>query len=130
MTERLPAAQLPAARTIMAVRLFGATMIAIGAVSYLLPASPHWTALIPAIIGGIAIAASLPRWPAMAHAAIAVVLAGIALFGSGSALPQLPALLAEGGTVGNPAAVAARSAAAVVSLLLLLSLAVIRPWRR
>lgn len=120
----------PAARTRTAVRVFGATMIAIGAASYLLPAAPHWTALIPAIIGVVALAASLPRWPALAQAGVAVVLAGIALFGSASALPQLPALLAETGMVGNPAAVAARSAAAVCSLGLLAALMLIRPWRR
>jgi hypothetical protein len=122
--------QPPHARTRLAVRVFAATMIAIGAVSYLLPAAPHWTALIPAIIGAIALATTLPRWPALAHAGIAVVLAAIALFGSASALPQFPALLADSSTLANPAAIAARSAAAMCSLLLLAALAVIRPWRR
>lgn len=124
------AEHLSGARTVLAVRVFGATMVAIGAASYLLPASPHWTALIPAIIGAIALAATLPRWPAMAQAGIAVALAAVALFGSASALPQLPALLADSSALANPAAVTARSAAAMCSLLLLVSLALIRPWRR
>ena len=119
----------PAARGTLALRVFGATMIIIGLAGYLLPPSTHWTALIPAIIGVIALAASLPRWPGIAQAAVAAVLAGITLFGSASALPLLPALLTDSAAVADPAAVGARAGAALSSLLLV-SLVLIRPWRR
>jgi len=120
----------PAARATLALRVFGATMIVIGLAGYLLPAATHWTALIPAIIGAIALAASLPRGSGIAQTVVAAVLAGITLFGTASALPLLPALLADSGAVADPAAVGARAAAAIAALLLLVSLVLIRPWQR
>lgn len=98
-----------------ALRLSGAILVVVGAAGYILPSgSVHWTALIPAILGATAVAASWLRNNAIV-AGIGVLVAVLALFGGGSALAQLPALLA--GDAG--AAVASRSATALVAILLL-----------
>ena len=120
----------PTARTVLAVRAFGLTMAAIGLSAYTLASPAHWTALIPAAIGVLAVAATLPTGRPLLTASIAAALAALALFGSAGALQHLPALLSPSETVANPAAVAARSASTFASIALLAALAVIRPWRR
>ncbi len=107
-------------RVPLVLRGFGAVLLVVGAAGYLLPAGPvHWTALIPAGLGVMALLVSLAgRWPVAAAVGGAVV-AVIALAGGGSALAQLPALLA--GEAG--AAVASRSATAIAAILALVGLA-------
>ncbi|HZF76426.1 MAG TPA: hypothetical protein VE033_11410 [Acetobacteraceae bacterium] len=117
----------PRARRVAAVlRGLGLVLLLVGAAGYLLPAGPvHWTALIPAALGAMALAAStLARWP-VAAAAVGAVLCLVALMGGGSALAQIPALLA--GEAG--AAVASRSATALAAIAALAALAFV-PWRR
>ncbi|WP_270938675.1 hypothetical protein, partial [Falsiroseomonas oryzae] len=87
------------------LRVLGVVLLAIGAAGYLLPAGAvHWTALIPAMLGLLAVAASFAR-NAWVAAALGGVVCLVALMGGGSALPQVPALLA--GEAG--AAVASRA---------------------
>ncbi len=101
------------------LRLTGVALIAIGATGYLLPAgAAHWTALIPAILGALAVAASLVG-NAFAAAAIGAAICAVSLLGGGSALAQLPALLA--GEAGP--ATLSRAATAVTAILALGALA-------
>lgn len=101
------------------LRALGAALVAIGAAGWLLPAgSVHWTALIPAILGALALAASFARTTWVA-AALGVLVCAVALMGGGSALPQLPALLA--GEAGP--AIASRATTALVAILALGGLA-------
>jgi hypothetical protein len=110
MTEPSPS------RVPLVLRGFGAVLLLVGAAGYLLPAPPvHWTALIPAGLGVVALLVSLAgRWPVAAAVGGALV-AMVALAGGGSALVQLPALLT--GEAG--AAVASRSATAAAAILAL-----------
>lgn len=102
------------------LRVLGIVLVAIGAAGWLLPAGgAHPTALIPALLGLLAFAASFLR-RILPAAAIGAVLCLAALGGGGSALPQLPALLA--GEAG--AAVASRAATALAALLALAGMAV------
>jgi hypothetical protein len=109
----------PSSRVPVVLRVFGAVLLVIGALGYLLPAPPvHWTAMIPAMLGAAAFLLSLAaRRPALAAAGGAVV-AGVALFGGASALPHLPAVVT--GEVG--AAIAARAATALAAILALAGL--------
>jgi hypothetical protein len=119
-----------ATRTVLAVRAFGLAMAAIGLAAYTLASPAHWTALIPAVIGVLALAATLSARRPLLTGGIAAALAALALFGSAGALQHLPALLSSSETVANPAAVAARSASTFAAVALLAALAAIRPWRR
>ena len=97
------------------LRMLGVVLLAIGAAGYLLPAGTvHWTALIPAILGLLALGASFAR-NAVVAAVLGALVCGVALMGGGSALPQLPALLA--GEAGP--AIASRAATAAVAILAL-----------
>jgi hypothetical protein len=97
------------------LRVLGVALLAIGAAGYLLPAGTvHWTALIPAMLGVLALGASFVR-NAWVAAALGAVVCLVALMGGGSALPQLPALVA--GEAG--AAVASRAGTALVAILAL-----------
>lgn len=97
------------------LRLLGIVLLVIGAAGYLLPAGTvHWTALIPAALGVLALGASFAR-NAVVAAALGAVVCAVALMGGGSALPQLPALLA--GEAG--AAIASRASTALVAILAL-----------
>jgi hypothetical protein len=101
------------------LRILGFVLLAIGLAGYLLPAGPvHWTALIPAGLGLLALLVSLLRNPAVA-AGIGAVVCLLALFGGASALGQVPALLA--GEAG--AAAASRAATAVAAVIGLAALA-------
>lgn len=97
------------------LRVLGVALLAIGGAGYLLPSGAvHWTALIPAMLGALALAASFARnaWVAAGFGAVVCL---VALMGGGSALAHLPALL--GGEAG--AAIASRAATAVVAILAL-----------
>jgi hypothetical protein len=101
------------------LRVSGIVLVAIGAAGYLLPSGAvHWTALIPAMLGLLALGASFAR-NAFVAAALGAVLCLVALSGGGSALPQVPALLA--GEAG--AAIASRAATALVAILALAGMA-------
>lgn len=94
------------------LRVLGVALLAIGAAGYLLPAGTvHWTALIPAALGLLAIGASFVR-NAFVAAALGAVVCAVALMGGGSALPQLPALLS--GEV--EAAIASRGGTALAAI--------------
>ena len=102
----------------------GALLIVIGVSGYFLPEGRvHWTALIPAILGVLALALSRAKsWPVAAFGGAA--LCAIALMGGGSALPQLPGVfMGEAG-----AAIASRAATALVAILALIGLAL--AWLR
>lgn len=100
------------------LRVLGAVLLVVGAAGYLLPAgAAHWTALIPAILGVVAIAASFLR-NAWAAAAIGALVCVVALAGGGSALAQVPALLAgdAGAAIASRAATAAAAIAALAAM--------------
>lgn len=113
MTETSPS-RVPAV-----LRVFGGALLLVGVLGYLLPAPPvHWTALIPAGLGLVALLASFAgRWP-LAAAAGGALVAVAALMGGGSALAHLPALFT--GEAG--AAIASRAATAVAAILALAGL--------
>lgn len=101
------------------LRVLGVALLVIGAAGYLLPTGAvHWTALIPAALGLLALGASFAR-NAWVAAALGAVVCAVALMGGGSALPQLPALLA--GEAG--AAVASRAGTALAAILALAGMA-------
>lgn len=109
------------------LRALGVALLLIGAAGYLLPAGAvHWTALIPAALGLLALGASFTRnvWVA---AGLGALVCAVALMGGGSALARLPALLA--GDAG--AAIASRASTAIVAILALagLALALLRTRR-
>ena len=101
------------------LRVLGVALLVIGAAGYLLPAGTvHWTALIPAALGLLALGASFAR-NAFVAAALGAVVCAVALMGGGSALPQLPALLA--GEAGP--AIASRASTALAAILALAAMA-------
>lgn len=109
----------PNSRLAQLLRAAGLVLLVIGLAGYVLPAGPvHWTALIPAILGALSFGASLLRNPWVA-AGLGATVCAIALMGGGTALPQLPALLA--GEAGP--AIASRAATAIVAILTLAGLA-------
>jgi len=102
----------------------GVLLIVIGVSGYFLPEGRvHWTALIPAILGVLALVLSrVKSWPVAVIGGM--VLCAIALMGGGSALPQLPVvLMGEAG-----AALASRASTALVAILALIGLALV--WLR
>jgi hypothetical protein len=111
------------------VTVYGIVLIGIGIAGYVVGGMVHWTALIPAVLGVIAVAVSAGplgrRVPAAAVAIVGVVLAALALFGSGSALADIPGAVAGEPGV-NRIAVLARSATAIASVALLITIATVR----
>lgn len=114
---------------------YAAALLAIGAATVGLGEVAHWTALIPAMLGALVLlAASGGRFGLLAErvvGGIVLALAAVALAGTLSALPLLPAALSGGDGVGNAAAVLARSATAAASLLYVAAMAALigRSWR-
>jgi hypothetical protein len=101
------------------LRVLGLALLAIGAAGYLLPSGAvHWTALIPAGLGLLALGASFVR-NAWVAAGLGALVCAVALMGGGSALPHLPALVA--GEAG--AAIASRAGTALVAILALAGMA-------
>lgn len=94
-----------------ALRILGVLLLVIGLAGYALPAPPvHWTALIPAGLGALAILAAWQRrGPALVTG---FLICALAMFGGGSALSQIPALLS--GEAGP--ATASRVATALVAI--------------
>jgi hypothetical protein len=107
------------------VAAYGAILIVIGLVGYFGAGMLHWTALIPAILGVVALlfaAGPLRRKLPVGAVAAGVVVAALALFGTAGAIAELPAALAGDPAV-NAGAVLSRGATAIVSIGLLLALA-------
>lgn len=107
---------------------YGVILVAIGIVGYFGAGMLHWTALIPAILGAIALLFSvgLLRRKLPAAATIAgIVVALVALAGTAGAIPEVPAALA-GDPALNSGAVLSRALTAIVSIGLLLALAASR----
>jgi hypothetical protein len=106
---------------------YGGMLLLIGAATVVLAGMDHWTALIPAILGGITLLLALVSRPGRGGIAAtvgAVAVAAIALVGTVSAVPLLPAALSGGEGVGNAAAVIARAATAAASALFVALLAI------
>ncbi len=119
MNNTAPSGFMSCHRVGRVLRVLGATLIVVGAAGTLLPAGPvHWTAMIPAMLGALALGASFIRNPWVA-AGLGALICAIALMGGGTALPQLPALLA--GEAGP--AIASRATTAIAAILALAALA-------
>ncbi len=105
-----------------ALALVGAATVAFGEVA-------HWTALIPAMLAALVLLAALCGRSGLLGGrvvgAIVLGLSVLALAGTLSALPLLPAALAGGDAVRNAAAVFARSATAAASLAFVGAMAVL-----
>ncbi len=114
---------------------YGAALLAVGAATAALGEVAHWTALIPAMLGGIVLLVALAGRFAMLGERVvggaALALSVLALAGTLSALPLLPAALSGGEQVRNTAAVLARAATAMASLLYIAAMAamIARRWR-
>ncbi|OAH18531.1 hypothetical protein [Methylorubrum populi] len=101
------------------VYYYGGALIVIGLVSVVLGGLPHWTVLIPAILGGLVCLAGFAARQGVlsdvAASACALTIALLALAGTATAVPVLPYALAGSSDVANAGAVVARSATALVS---------------
>ena len=109
---------------------YGGVLVLVGLASVVLAGMQHWTALIPAILGGITLLVGVAL-RGVAATIGALVVAGVALVGTASAVPLLPAALSGGEGLANPAAVIARAATAIATGLFLglLALAAMRARR-
>jgi hypothetical protein len=114
---------------------YGVALLAIGAATIGLDEVAHWTALIPAMLGGLVLLVALcGRFRLLGDRVVGgavFLLCVVALAGTLSALPVLQAALSGGDGVGNAAAVIARSATAAASILYLVAMAALmaRSWR-
>lgn len=106
-----------------ALKSYGILMIIIGVAGYLIGGMVHYTALIPAALGLIAVIAAFTplKRSASGIAVTGVAIAALALFGSATALADIPAAWAGDPAV-NPVAVYARSITAVLSAAIILCL--------
>jgi hypothetical protein len=106
-----------------ALKGYGILMIIIGVAGYLIGGMVHYTALIPAVLGVIAVIAAFSplKRSVTGIAVIGTVIAALALFGSVSAFADIPAAWAGDPAV-NPVAVYARSITAVLSAAIILCL--------
>lgn len=106
-----------------ALKGYGILMIVIGVAGYFIGGMVHFTALIPAVLGLIALIAAFSplKRSATGIALIGVAIAALALFGSGTALADIPAAW-SGDPALNPVAVYARSITAVLSAAIILCL--------
>ena len=106
-----------------ALKSYGILMITIGVAGYLIGGMVHYTALIPAVLGLIAVIAAFSplKRSVTGIALIGIVIASLALFGSVGALADIPAAWAGDPAV-NPIAVYARSITAVLSAAIILCL--------
>lgn len=111
------------------VLVYGGLMLAIGIIGYLATGLEHWTALIPAVLGALAIVvAFLRRGAPVVQGLAGLAIAAVALVGTAGALAQLPGALA-GDAALNTAAVYARAATAVASMVLIAAV-IVAWWRR
>jgi hypothetical protein len=99
---------------------YGVSLVIIALASVVFAGIAHWTVFIPAILGGFVLLAWLLTRSGMIGSRVAafaaLLVAGIALMGTLSALPMLPDALAGASSIANPAGVFARSATAILSL--------------
>lgn len=120
MTAQIAAAAPAAPAHRRALFAYGGALVLIGAASLVLGGFPHWTVLIPAILGGgvlgLALAARAGLLSDMVAGAGALGLCALALAGTLSAIPVLPDALAGAAHVARPGAVMARAATAFASL--------------
>lgn len=104
-----------------ALTAYAAALLAIAGGTVAIAGLAHWTALIPAILGGLVLLVALglrQRWLGRGLGlGLALMLAATALAGTLSALPRLPAALE--GDLANPEAVIARTLTALATLLVL-----------
>lgn len=112
-----------------ALKSYGILMILVGVAGYLIGGMVHFTALIPAVLGLIAVIAAFSplKRSLTGIALIGIVIAALALFGSASALADIPAAWA-GDPALNPVAVYARAITAVLSAAIILCLVIF--WLR
>lgn len=100
---------------------YGVTLLVIGGATVALGQVVHWTALIPAMLSAIVLLAALGGlFAGLGERFVGgtvLALSLLALSGTLSALPLLPAALTGGDGVRNAAAILARSATAAASLL-------------
>lgn len=136
--DPLPPRARTAAGALSAVALAlgdGVALLAIGAATIGLGEVAHWTALIPAMLGALVLLVALAgRFRLLGGRVVGgafPALRALALAGTLSASPVLPAVLSRGDGVGNVAAVLARSATAAASLLYVAAMAALiaRNWR-
>ncbi len=115
--------------TVVLAFSYGAALLAIGVATVALGEVAHWTALIPAMLGVLVLLAAaggrFGGWGERVVGGVVLGLSAVALMGTLSALPMLPAALAGGDGVRNAAAVFARSATAVASVLYVVGMAVL-----
>ncbi len=118
MTARILAAAPAAPAHRRAMYAYGAALVLIGAASLVLGGFPHWTVLIPAILGIVVLALALCGGVLSDTVAGAGALAvcALALAGTATAVPLLPDALAGAPHVARPGAVTARAATAFASL--------------
>jgi hypothetical protein len=104
--------------TVVLAFSYGAALLAIGVATVALGEVAHWTALIPAMMGVLVLlVAAGGRFGGLGERIVGgavLALSAVALMGTLSALPMLPAALTGGDGVRNAAAVFARSAASVL----------------
>jgi hypothetical protein len=107
---------------------YGGVLVVVGLVSAIATGLAHWTALIPAILGAFALVAWVALRQRLIAPGVAVIVAllvaGIALMGTLSALPSLGAALMGSPDIGNPAGVIARATTAILSVAFVATLAV------
>jgi len=121
--------------TVMLAFGYGGALLVIGAATVALGEVAHWTALIPAMLGVLVLLAAVGgRFGGLGERVVGgtvLVLCVVALTGTLSALPLLPAALTGGDGVRNAAAVIARSATAAASVLYVVAMTVLilRRWR-
>ena len=99
-----------------ALTSYGVLMIFIGVAGYWIGGMVHYTALIPTVLGLIAVIAAFSplKRSLIGIAIVGIAIAALALFGSVGALADIPAAWAEDPGV-NDVAVYARSITAVLS---------------
>jgi hypothetical protein len=102
------------------VYYYGGALFVVGLLSLTLGRFAHWTAAIPAVLGALVLGAGYGArqgfWSDGTAAIAALVVAAIAIFGSATALPNLPSALAGSPQIANPAGTISRGVTAIVSL--------------
>jgi hypothetical protein len=106
-----------------ALKAYGILMIIVGVAGYFIGGMAHYTALIPSVLGLIAVIAAFSplKRSATGLTVIGVVIAALALFGTVGAFANIPAAWAGDPAV-NAIAVYARSITAVLSGAIILCL--------
>jgi hypothetical protein len=102
------------------VYYYGGALLVVGLLSLTLGGFAHWTAAIPAVLGALVLGAGYGArqgfWSDGTATLVALGLAGIAIMGSITALPNLTSALAGSPLIANPAGTISRGATAIVSL--------------